>query len=82
VELFTVLSGNSDVDHPLCEECTDTLLELLDQQLQMAESECDDYNKFLERLEHQDLSSLPSVESLEQQLEAVSELKLHQKNKK
>ena len=26
-ELFDIISNNGDVDHPLCEECTDTLLE-------------------------------------------------------
>ena len=28
-ELFDIISNNGDVDHPLCEECTDTLLERL-----------------------------------------------------
>jgi beclin 1 len=30
-ELFDIISSNSDVDHPLCEECTDTLLDTMDQ---------------------------------------------------
>lgn len=30
-ELFDIISSNSQVDHPLCEECTDTLLESMDQ---------------------------------------------------
>jgi beclin 1 len=34
-ELFDIISNNGDVDHPLCEECTDTLLETMDQQLQV-----------------------------------------------
>ena len=34
-ELFDVISNNGDVDHPLCEECTDTLLETMDQQLKV-----------------------------------------------
>lgn len=29
--LFDAISNNSDVDHPLCEECTDTLLDTMDQ---------------------------------------------------
>ena len=28
-QLFDMLSDNSSVDHPLCEECTDTLLQVL-----------------------------------------------------
>ena len=34
-ELFDIISNNGDVDHPLCEECTDTLLETMDQQLKV-----------------------------------------------
>ncbi|KAI0212943.1 Beclin-1 [Lamellibrachia satsuma] len=48
--LFDILSGQSEVDHPLCEECTDTLLDLLDQELKMTEDECKDYRDFLENL--------------------------------
>ncbi|XP_015282259.1 PREDICTED: beclin-1 [Gekko japonicus] len=29
-DLFDIMSGQTDVDHPLCEECTDTLLDQLD----------------------------------------------------
>ena len=36
-ELFDMLSDNSEVDHPLCEECTDTLLQSMEQQLELAE---------------------------------------------
>ena len=32
-ELFDIMSGASDIDHPLCEECTDNLLDLLNDQL-------------------------------------------------
>jgi hypothetical protein len=39
IELFDMLSDNSEVDHPLCEECTDTLLESMEQQLELAESD-------------------------------------------
>lgn len=49
--LFDILSGNSQVDHPLCEECTDALLDLMDQQLKLTEDEWNDYNQFLERLQ-------------------------------
>lgn len=48
--LFDILSGNSQVDHPLCEECTDALLDLMDQQLKLTEDEWNDYNQFLKRL--------------------------------
>lgn len=37
------MSGQTDVDHPLCEECTDTLLDHLDTQLNITENECQNY---------------------------------------
>lgn len=48
--LFDTLSSNSDIDHPLCEECTDTLIDQMEQQLKLMEDEWDDYKKFLEKL--------------------------------
>lgn len=47
--LFDTLSSNSEIDHPLCEECTDMLIDLMDQQLKLMEDEWDDYKNFLER---------------------------------
>ncbi|XP_071510475.1 beclin-1-like [Diadema antillarum] len=48
--LFDIMSGQSDIDHPLCEECTDSLLDQLDQQLKITEDECKHYRESLERL--------------------------------
>jgi beclin 1 len=48
--LFDILSSSSQVDHPLCEECTDALLDFMDQQLKLTEDEWNDYNQFLKRL--------------------------------
>lgn len=50
--LFDIMTGQSTVDHPLCEECTDTLLNQLDDQLKITEEECRDYRNFLEKLEN------------------------------
>ena len=50
IELFDMLSDNSEVDHPLCEECTDTLLESMEQQLELAESDAQEYADYLARL--------------------------------
>ena len=41
--LFDMLSDNSSVDHPLCEECTDTLLQCLELQLEQAEQDSQQY---------------------------------------
>lgn len=38
-----MLSDNSSVDHPLCEECTDTLLQCLELQLEQAEQDSQQY---------------------------------------
>lgn len=70
-ELLDMLSSNSDVDHPLCEECTDQLLEMLDQQLHLTEDECNDYSRFLDRLQS-DEDAPHSLESLEKELAEVN----------
>ena len=41
--LFDMLSDNSSIDHPLCEECTDTLLQSLESQLEQAEQDSQQY---------------------------------------
>lgn len=48
-ELFDTLSENSNIDHPLCDECTDSLLELMDQELKITETECNEYNEYLKK---------------------------------
>lgn len=65
-ELFDALSSNSEVNHPVCSDCGDFLLEMMDQQLKMAESEWNDYNNYLKNLESEDF---PAVEGLEKELE-------------
>ncbi|KAK6165246.1 hypothetical protein SNE40_022207 [Patella caerulea] len=51
--LFDIMSGHSEVDHPLCEECTDSLLDQLDNQLKITEDECRDYRDLLTKLQHE-----------------------------
>ena len=65
-ELFDIISNNGSVDHPLCEECTDTLLETMDQQLKLAEDEAQEYQAFLQKLENE--SEDDSRASLEEEL--------------
>eukprot|EP00794_Sanderia_malayensis_P017487 gene17487-19236_t len=50
-KLFDIMSNQSEVDHPLCEECTDALLNQLDEQLHIAEKELHSYKHFLEDIE-------------------------------
>ncbi|KAL0609462.1 Beclin-2 [Plecturocebus cupreus] len=47
-DIFDIVSGQEEVDHPLCEECTDSLLEQLDFQLALTEAESQNYQRCLE----------------------------------
>jgi len=63
-QLFDMLSDNSSVDHPLCEECTDTLLQSLEQQLELAEQDSQQYQEYLNKLniETEDSSEVGELE--------------------
>jgi len=65
------MSGQTDIDHPLCEECTDTLLDQLDEQLRTAEDELKDYKEFLHKLNEKnpvrDESLAKELEDLEKE---------------
>lgn len=69
--LFDIMSDQTDIDHPLCEECADALLDQLDQQLKLKEDECKDYKDYLEKLSNGTEEDDP--EALEAEL---SQLKL------
>ncbi|XP_010633833.1 beclin-1 isoform X2 [Fukomys damarensis] len=86
-DLFDIMSGQTDVDHPLCEECTDTLLDQLDTQLHVTENECQNYKRCLEILEqmNQDDSEQLQRELKELTLEEerlIQELEEVEKNRK
>ncbi|XP_019503103.1 PREDICTED: beclin-2 [Hipposideros armiger] len=49
--LFDILSGEEDLAHPLCQDCTDSLLEQLDTQLTISESDSQSYKHCLETWE-------------------------------
>lgn len=59
-ELFSIISARSDIDHPICAECTDLLLSSLTNRLQSATKERDAYIGFLKQLNN----SIPSEEEL------------------
>ncbi|EPQ17782.1 Beclin-1-like protein 1, partial [Myotis brandtii] len=46
-DLCDVLPGE-EMDHPLCEDCTDSLLGQLDKQLRISESDSQTYKRCLE----------------------------------
>ncbi|KAL1921434.1 uncharacterized protein VTP21DRAFT_11150 [Calcarisporiella thermophila] len=49
-KLFELMNSRSDIAHPMCLECTDTLLEGLGKQLADASRERDSYIEYLKRL--------------------------------
>ncbi|KAL4916681.1 autophagy protein Apg6-domain-containing protein [Aspergillus aurantiobrunneus] len=59
--LFEIISSRSDVDHPICIECTEMLVEGLQQRLAEATKERDAYITFLRNLN----SSIPAQEEIE-----------------
>ncbi|KAJ5114483.1 hypothetical protein NUU61_000242 [Penicillium alfredii] len=59
--LFEIVSSRSDIDHPICVECTDLLVESLQKRLTGATKERDAYISFLRNLN----SSVPTTEELE-----------------
>lgn len=86
-QLFDIMTDQSDVDYPICEECTDNLLDQMERQLDLAEDECKDYKKFLEHLtgreEDDDLEQLEKeLEQLKvRERELLSEIELVEKDR-
>lgn len=66
-ELFDNLSSISEINHPVCSDCADFLLDMMDHQLKIAESEWNDYNNYLKKLELNE--DIPDVEGLEKELD-------------
>ena len=50
-QLFDILSDQSDVDHPLCEECADFVIDQMDHQLRQLEDESKDYTDYLNSIQ-------------------------------
>lgn len=59
--LFEIISARSDIDHPICAECTDMLVEGLQKRLLTATKERDAYIAFLKNLN----ASIPTAEEVE-----------------
>ena len=71
MQLFDILSEKSNVDHPLCEECADSLYELLQEQLQFAKNELREYSDYFDSLTRNKKSIDSDIDSLANQLAAV-----------
>ncbi|TEA15114.1 Vacuolar protein sorting-associated protein 30 [Colletotrichum sidae] len=70
-KLFEILSARSDIDHPICVECTDLLVEGLQKRLDAAAKERDAYVGFLKQVQ----SDQPSEEDVKAQDEALKQAK-------
>ncbi|RAL09812.1 beclin 1 [Aspergillus homomorphus CBS 101889] len=67
--LFDIISARSDIDHPICTECTDLLVEGMEKRLADAKKERDAYSSFLRDLK----SSIPSAEELDTAQQSLQE---------
>lgn len=65
--LFDVLSDQSEIKHPLCEECADFIIDQMDAKLRHTEEECKVYREYEEALRG-------TSEKPEQQLKVLTEL--------
>jgi beclin 1 len=68
-KLFEILSARSDIDHPVCVDCTDVLLEELEKQLEITTRERDAYITFLKEKQ----ASTPTDEEVRAQEDALRE---------
>ncbi|KAI4240606.1 MAG: hypothetical protein LQ352_007606, partial [Teloschistes flavicans] len=67
--LFEILSAQSDIDHPICTECTDLLLTHLQSRLSAAQKERDTYISFLKSLN----TTAPSPATLQKAEKSLKE---------
>ncbi|EGD77486.1 hypothetical protein PTSG_08583 [Salpingoeca rosetta] len=72
--LFDFLSSRTNLDHPLCQACTDSLLDQLDDELQHAHKEKQDYEALWD-----ELSSLKVTTSVEEIEAEIAELEKQEK---
>ncbi|XP_047561395.1 beclin-2 [Lutra lutra] len=81
-DIFDILTGEKDMDHPLCEDCTDKLLEQIDTQLVIVESENQSYKYWMGRICEEETKTLQEeLEGLElEEARLVQELKEVEKN--
>ena len=68
MRLFEVLSARSDIDHPICSECTDLLMSGLQQRQATVNRERDAYADFLKKAQE----NIPSEEEQRQTKEALA----------
>ena len=70
--LFEIISSRSDIDHPICAECTELLVEGLEKRLASSTRERDAYVDFLKKL-NAEVRSPEDLEKAEEELKATRE---------
>ena len=68
--LFDMMSSNTNIDHPLCEECADQLVNQLDSQCKLVEKEHSDYTALVSRLSQQVMNE-NELTDIEKELEQL-----------
>ncbi|GAB7341935.1 hypothetical protein MBLNU457_g0240t1 [Dothideomycetes sp. NU457] len=76
MRLFEVLSARSDIDHPICSECTDLLMTGLQQRQATVNRERDAYIDFLKKAQE----NIPTEEEQRQTKEALAAAKEREAN--
>ncbi|OTB05630.1 hypothetical protein M426DRAFT_319617 [Hypoxylon sp. CI-4A] len=66
-KLFEILSSRSDIDHPICVECTEMLIDGLQKRLESTARERDAYAAFLKQVQ----ADIPSEEEIAESEKAV-----------
>ncbi|KAI0473962.1 APG6-domain-containing protein [Xylariaceae sp. FL0804] len=66
--LFEILSARSDIDHPVCVECTDMLVDGLQKRLEATAKERDAYSGFLKQVQ----SDIPSEDDIAEAEQALA----------
>lgn len=69
--LFAILSAHSDIDHPICTECSSMLLSQLNAKLAAAARERDAYASFLKQLQHAAHKHKDNEESVKKELDSL-----------
>ncbi|KAF8786767.1 Beclin-1-like protein like [Argiope bruennichi] len=72
IELLDLMSSSPQVDHPICADCTDNILDHMDQELKDEEDEIEEYRKLLHRLEMEQQEE--DVDGLRAELSKYEEL--------
>ncbi|KAI1378753.1 APG6-domain-containing protein [Hypoxylon crocopeplum] len=67
-KLFEILSARSDIDHPVCVECTEMLVDGLQKKLESTARERDAYAAFLKQVQ----ADIPSEEDITESEQAVA----------